>query len=339
MPIDSRSGLIEARRMVILFRQGAGLEAGADDMSRLAREAASPAGEREIILIPETGGGPKPAEGDIPRAQAAAALARSRTALIFQEAFERRERPLAALSLAMADLASRERRLHVRNTLFGLLRIGAVPLVFLNETTSREGLRPGEAADLAAHLAPALDAELLLVLEAGEPRPGSLKEAWEKAAGSGIPVLVCPYPATGGLEEILSGSPGGNFYKPGEVPFDPSYWEALTLASRGALVVDRGYAGELCQGRKPLAPEHVLEVRGRFGPGAQVNLVDRDGNILAVGLCNYSSAELGSLKTLKADDIKRELGYIYYRYAVGGDNIILPRGEGGSVCLLKRPRA
>ena len=62
--------------------------------------------------------------------------------------------------------------------------------------------------------------------------------------------------------------------------------------------------------------------------------MDQEGNVLAVGLTNYSSARLKTLKSLKPDDIRPELGYNYYCHVIREENITLPRGEGGPACLL-----
>ena len=261
MPDPAQTRLSQARRVVVLVRPGS--HPRPELLARLARAAAALVGEREPVLIAETGagpdpGGPDPAGGagvglDIPGGQAAAALARSAAARVFLEALEGLGQGAAQVCFALSDLASRERHLHIRNTLFGLLRARAWPLIFLNETTSAQGLGGGGGAELAAFLAPALEAGLLLVLEAGGS-PAAAPGPWDKAAQAGVAVWVRPLGEREGAEEILSGRAGGDYYEPQKTPFDPARWEALTLASPGGARGGPGLRGPARPRARPPGP-------------------------------------------------------------------------------------
>ena len=236
------------------------------------------------------------------------------------------------MTFSRSDLASRRRYLHIRNTLFELLKNRVVPLLFPNRTTSGQDLEEGRTTELGALAASLLKADLLLIRGGGLSAPG--EKAVEKAVRAGVPVFVQTGQGGPGLADFAAGLGQGIFREPPPVLLDPNRWEALTLASRGGLTVSPSYARRLRRDSIALALEDVVEVRGRFDQGAQINLLDRDGNVLAVGLSNYSSARLSALKTLKPGDIRDKLGYIYYCCVIREENITLPRGEGGPACLL-----
>jgi glutamate 5-kinase len=100
-------------------------------------------------------------------------------------------------------------------------------------------------------------------------------------------------------------------------------WIAFACAPRGELVLDDGACRVLTSQGKSLLPSGIVEVRGRFGPGAPVRCVDARGQEIGVGLVNYGSADLAKIAGLKSTEIESVLGYRYYDEAIHRDNLVV----------------
>ena len=74
---------------------------------------------------------------------------------------------------------------------------------------------------------------------------------------------------------------------------------------------------------KSLLPVGVQAVRGTFGKGAPVRIVDAEGIEIARALVNYSSNQLRRIIGRRSDKIVEILGTCEYEEAVHRDNLVL----------------
>lgn len=92
--------------------------------------------------------------------------------------------------------------------------------------------------------------------------------------------------------------------------------------SSGTLRIDAGAVKALRKGGSIL-PVGVTAVEGEFSRGQSLTVVDPKGAKVAVGLCNYSAADLRKITGQRSDQIEAILGYAYGAEAVHHDNLML----------------
>ncbi len=280
--------------------------------------------------------------------QAAAALGQPELMRAWQAAFAARGVCTAQVLLTADDLAERTRYKNARATLERLLAWGAVPVVNENDTVMTEEIQFGDNDQLAALVASMIGADLLVVLseadalyerdprddpaarplrrvEAVTPevlamasdRPGSAGRggmkskllAAAKATEAGVPMWLLP----GRLERVLvrarKGEALGTFFpaKPRRYGGE-RLWLAQLPRPRGAIVVDAGAARALRQEGRSLLAVGVREVQGQWEAGSPVRVIDPEGELVGMGLCNYASDELRRIAGAPSSRLPELLG-------------------------------
>jgi glutamate 5-kinase len=112
-------------------------------------------------------------------------------------------------------------------------------------------------------------------------------------------------------------------------------WIAFTKAPKGELVVDRGAEKALLGGGKSLLPSGIREVRGQFGHGDSVVVVNEWSEELGVGMVNYDSGDIRKIMGLKTTEIESVLGFRHDDEVIHRDNLVITRNleQGEAVCL------
>lgn len=114
----------------------------------------------------------------IPEKQALASIGQSKLMKLYSEAFGRYGRKVGQILLTRADMDDRRRYLNTRYTLEMLFKMGVVPIINENDTTTIDELKFGDNDLLSAIVATKLEAELLVILTVvdglcyGAPKPG-----------------------------------------------------------------------------------------------------------------------------------------------------------------------
>lgn len=141
------------------------------------------------------------------------------------------------------------------------------------------------------------------------------------------------------LQRIFGGDDVGTLFLPRTATLSSrKHWIAFAACQNqtGEVVVDQGAVGPITKGGKSLLAAGVTDVRGKFGPGGAVKVIDPDGHTLAIGLSNYSSGDLGKIKGLHSDKIEKLLGQEFFEEVIHRDNLVVfGSDEGESLeCLL-----
>ena len=276
---------------------------------------------------------------------------------------------VAQVLLTHADLAHRGRYLNIRNTFNTLLDFGAVPIVNENDTVSVEELRFGDNDRLGALLCNMLEADMYLILTDVDglyPRdPGrypdqepiytvreideqveamvghttsamgtggmrSKLEAVRMVAAGGASAFIGPGRRRAILEALFSGEPVGTFFLPSKKALSGrKQWIAHVLRPEGELRLDDGAARAIVHEGRSLLPSGIVSVRGRFGVGAPVRCLDRQGRFLGVGLSNYDADAVDRIKGLHSGRILEVLGYKDSDEVIHRDNFV-PAGRLGN---------
>jgi glutamate 5-kinase len=281
----------------------------------------------------------------------------------YEEAFSRHGAKAAQILLTRDDLTHRRRYLNARNTLLTLLSWRVIPIINENDTVVVDEIKFGDNDNLSAMITNLTESQLLVNLTNIEglydkdPRlhtnaklidtvekvdrriarfastiPGFLGTggmatkitAAKNVALGGIPSVIANGLKPNILKDIFSGKVTGTFFLPEKISLSSKkQWIAFTKAPKGELVVDDGAEKALKENGKSLLPSGIQDVQGRFNLGDSVLIQNRNNETIAVGIVNYSSAELLKIRGSRTFEIESILGYRHDDEVVHRDNLIL----------------
>ena len=300
----------------------------------------------------------------IPEKQAAAAVGQSALMWHYEAAFKRHDVAVGQVLLTAQDISDRARYLNARNTLRTLLERSVLPIVNENDTVAVEEIKVGDNDNLSALVASLVDADLLVLLtdvdglytadpavaadarkldtvdavtddivrlvwnrEGGASVGGMATklEAAQKAAASGIPMVIASGREEGVLTRLLAGEPVGTYFTPKADRLTArKWWIAFAVPPQGRLTVDAGALRALRDEGRSLLPSGVVDVVGDFAAGEVVAIVAQaDGREFGRGLVNFDAVELRKIRGAKTRQIEERLGYRGVDEVIHRDNLVI----------------
>ncbi len=328
--------------------------------------------DQEIVVVSSgaiaLGAGPlgiDPLTHRLQESQAAAAAGQIKLAHAYQEILAAHGIAAAQVLLTLDDSENRRRYLNAANTLFTLLKRGAVPVVNENDTVATEEIRCGDNDRLAARVAQMISADCLILLSdvdgfyTADPNidPGAehiaeisaLSEAHLSMAGgagsaygsggmrtkldaariamgAGCRMAIASGRVANPLRALREGA-RATWFLPGSTPrASRKQWIAGTLKPRGKLTVDDGARRALVSGRS-LLPAGVTRISGDFERGDAVDVLDRAGLELGRGLVAYPAVEARAIAGHRSDAIEGILGYRGRDEMIHRDDLALTLNE------------
>ena len=316
----AREAVGRARRLVVKIGSRA-LASDGQMYARLASAVAGLHGEGRKVLVVSSGAialganrlGYRERPKEMARLQAAAAAGQSLLMHAYQTAFDEHGISVAQVLLTHADLSDRARANNARAALAELWGARAVPILNENDSVSVEEIKFGDNDQLAAMVAPLVDADLLVLLSDVEglldasgarvaevndvvtealplvgagaarmPSSGvgtggmaSKLEAARRATMAGAHVVIADARNPGILVDIAAGKDVGTLFVPPRTRLSArKHWIAFTLRPRGDLILDAGAVSAVKREGKSLLPVGILGVRGDFKTGDAVRLLD-----------------------------------------------------------------
>ncbi len=267
----------------------------------------------------------------------------------------------AQVLLTVGDTEERRRYLNARATLRTLLEQRAVPVINENDTVATAEIRFGDNDRLAARVASMMEADALILLSdvdglytadptldpaaqhvaqvdaitpeieamAGQSRSGlgrggmaSKLIAARIATTAGAQVFIAKGETLHPLRALREGTRATRFAPAGTRAAARKRWIAGGLRQGGALVVDRGAAIALRQG-KSLLPAGVRRVEGRFERGDAVAVTTEDGREIARGLVAYAADDAARLCGRRSAQIEAILGFKGRDEIIHRDDLVL----------------
>src|SRR3989338_659769 len=282
---------------------------------------------------------------------------------LYESAFPRHGLRTAQMLLTHDDLAERLRYLNARSTLRTLLDLGVIPVINENDTVATEEIRFGDNDTLGALVANLIEADTLVILTdqsglcssdprknpdaqlirhatAGDPALEQMAGGTGSTIGSGgmlTKVLAAKRAARSGAHTIIAsgrekdvlvrlaeGEVIGTHLRAEHLKMAArKQWMADHLKVRGQLTLDAGAVRALREDGKSLLPIGVTAVSGEFERGEVVACVDSNGQGVARGLVNYTSAETARILKRHGGEIEQILGYVDETELIHRDNMVL----------------
>jgi glutamate 5-kinase len=148
--------------------------------------------------------------------------------------------------------------------------------------------------------------------------------AAKRAARSGASTIIASGREDDVLVRLANGVPiGTQLTARHPVLTARKQWLADHLQLKGRLMVDAGAARAVRHEGKSLLPVGVLQVQGEFARGDVVSCVGPDGQEVARGLSNYSSAEARLIARKPSSEIAATLGFIEEPELIHRDNLVV----------------
>jgi len=300
----------------------------------------------------------RPSSIPLEKKQAAAALGQVEISKAYASSFLSHNLNTALVLLSPKDTEERRAHLNARATLLTLMGNKSVAIINENDTVSTAEIRFGDNDRLAARVAQMIGADLLIQLSttdglytadpsqnssaehiplienysndlmemAGDAPAGlstggmkSKLEAARIATQAGVHMII----TSGQSNNPLSNIERATVFMASDKPISArKKWISSHVKSEGSLIIDDGAAKALMSGTS-LLPAGVVKVTGEFRYGDPVDVMNKEGKKLALGLAAYSANEARLILGCKSSDIADVLGYYRGDELIHRDDLVL----------------
>jgi glutamate 5-kinase len=287
--------------------------------------------------------------GEVPtiaEKQAMAAVGQSMMMANWQRFFDF---PCAQILLTHDDLRDRTRYVNIKNTIRELLDNDVLPIINENDSVAIEELKVGDNDNLAAQVALVSEADALVIcsdidgLYNKDPRnnpdakllpvvknidssiynlaggttnklaTGGMRtkiEAADKATRNGIQTLIVNGSKGEVFDQLLEGGIKGTHFSAAQTPVTArKHWLKDTLKAKGVIVIDDGAVNAVVNRGASLLSSGIVSCSGVFKSGDAIDIGDRNNNIIARGICQYSNLDIEKIKGKNSREIASLIGY------------------------------
>ena len=149
-------------------------------------------------------------------------------------------------------------------------------------------------------------------------------EAAGIATASGVRTVITQGNFPENVIKILQGDAIGTQFLPQPRPVNArKHWIANVLIPSGKLYLDDGAVKAICQDGKSLLSAGIIKIEGTFSSDDSVQLCNKEGRAIGIGLVNYSSLEMTQIKGCQSEEISDILGYEGESTIVHRDNLVI----------------
>ena len=165
--------------------------------------------------------------------------------------------------------------------------------------------RDSEAAELVTEV-DEITPELLAVAGGARVGRGGMRsklEAAEIASRSGCATVIANGRTDAVIPDVLAGKPVGTLVLPQPGLSGKRRWIAFAKSVSAAVLVNDGARDAILHRKASLLPAGVVGVRGEFGRGDVVSILDESGHEFARALANFSSSETRAVLGRKSTEL------------------------------------
>jgi glutamate 5-kinase len=149
-------------------------------------------------------------------------------------------------------------------------------------------------------------------------------KAAKKLSLAGIPMVIANGREKDILLKVFSGKEKGTLFVPkGEKLTSRKCWIGFSSTPKGTVIVDEGAKRAISKNGKSLLPSGIVSVEGEFPEGSPVTIQSHMGELLGIGLVNYSAFDIRRIMGLKTTAIEGCLGSKPYDEVIHRNNLSL----------------
>ncbi|HZK04960.1 MAG TPA: glutamate 5-kinase [Actinomycetaceae bacterium] len=294
---------------------------------------------------------------DLATLQATASVGQGLLLQHYTSSFARYGITVGQVLLTAEDLMRPQHYRNALRTMERMLEMGVVPIVNENDVVATHEIRFGDNDRLAALVANLVRAQVLVLLTdvdglytAPPSQPGarlvpfvsSEKELADYcvtsdgstlgtggmatkldaaliATHSGVPVLLAH--ADKAEAALRDGRVGTWFAVSDHRRSNKRLWLAWVARTSGRIVLDDGAAYAILDGKRSLLAAGIVAADGEFEAGDPVDILDREGRVIARGLTGYSRSDVVKMAGKSTVRLRVEMGDAYARPVVHRDDL------------------
>lgn len=269
---------------------------------------------------------------------------------------------LGQILISHDDFQIRKRMLILSDTLDSMFKHGIIPVINENDALAVDEIKVGDNDTLASLISPMIKADLLVLfsdidgLYDKNPKiypdakmiervdkiddsilamvggattnvgTGGMEtkiDAALSSISSGVNMIICNSNRITDLEKIVKGEEIGTLFVKGDKVSSRDHWIIFKSNALGSITVDKGLEQALDNKKVSILPKGVKNVSGEFLAGSVINVINQNGDILAKGISNYSSAEIKLIIGVSSEKISDILGYIGKKQVIHANDLVL----------------
>lgn len=295
--------------------------------------------------------------------QACAALGQSLLMEAYNKVAKIYNLMLGQILLNHDDFQFRNRMIHLSDTLDSMFKNKIIPIINENDALAVDEIKVGDNDTLAAMLSPMIEADLVILFSdidgLYDKNPKEFKDATlipyvEKidstiinyasdsnssvgtggmktkidaaiiSTMAGSDMIICNSKELERLYDIVKGLKIGTLFKGLKNTISKrEHWMIFKANSSGSITVDEGLEKALDERKLTLLPKGIIKVEGEFLSSSVIDIINKNGIIIAKGIANYSSQEIDSIIGLSSLDAKEKIGFEAKKGIVYADNLVL----------------
>ncbi len=263
------------------------------------------------------------------------------------------------------DFQIRKRMIYLSDTLDSMFKANIIPVINENDALSVEEIKVGDNDTLASLIAPMIDADLLILfsdidglfdknpkeypdakliplVERIDDKILSFASDTSTSVGTGgmktkldaaivsttanVDMIICNSNQLDHLEDVINGEEIGTLFVGSKQIHSREHWIIFKTKPQGYIVMDDGFIKVLDNKKVSILPKGIVDVKGSFIKGNVIDVKDRNGNIIAKGITNYSDTEIDLIKGVNTDKIEEILGCQSKPEVIHANDLVVVRG-------------
>lgn len=299
--------------------------------------------------------------------QACAAVGQAKLMEIYNKYAMRYDLICGQILLNHDDFQVRKRMLYLSDTLDEMFKNHIIPIINENDALAVEEIKVGDNDTLSSLIAPMIHADLLILFSdidglfnknpkiysdaykidevsqitkeiinmAGvnttEVGTGGMKTKINAAiisTNAGCNMLICNSNQILNLDKIINGENIGTLFKAKKKGISSrEHWMIFKANSLGEIIVDDGCKDALLEKKVSILAKGIVKVNGSFLANTVIDIKDLNSNVIAKGICNYSSIEIDEIKGLSTDMIKEKLIDFKKKEVIHANDLVIMRED------------
>lgn len=295
--------------------------------------------------------------------QACAALGQAKLMEAYNKVAKIYNLMLGQILLNHDDFQFRNRMIHLSDTLDSMFKNRIIPIINENDALAVDEIKVGDNDTLAAMISPMIEADLVILfsdidgLYDKNPKEykdavlidyvdkidskiisyasdsnssvgtGGMKTKIDAAIIStmaGSDMIICNSNKLDRLYDIAKGLKIGTLFKGLKNTISKrEHWMIFKATSQGSITVDEGLEKALDERKLSILPKGIIHVDGEFLSSSVIDIINKNGLIIAKGITNYSSQEIDSVIGLSSIDAFNKIGFEAKKGIVYADNLVL----------------